>query len=166
MASITFNPIELSFHATIRSLSLTDLEAVEQIESQQAFAWSSALITSSLNDHHSMGLFVEDRLVGFAFFDLVLDELCLLNIVVDQNERKKGYAKQLLTTTLSHFGENGAKSCFLEVRVSNSTAIHFYQSLGFIECGKRKNYYPSDKGKEDALVYKADLPLNALNTTN
>lgn len=164
MSSLVFTPIQLSSNTFIRALSLTDLDAVEQIESQQAFAWSTQLITSSLHDHHSMGLFIEERLVGFAFFDLILDELCLLNIVVDPSCRKKGYAKQLITKALTHFSHNGATSCFLEVRASNTPAIYFYQGLGFVECGKRKNYYPSENGREDALVYQADLPLTNTDT--
>jgi ribosomal protein S18 acetylase RimI-like enzyme len=30
---------------------------------------------------------------------------------------------------------------FLEVRASNSRAISFYQDLGFVATGKRKDYY-------------------------
>jgi ribosomal-protein-alanine N-acetyltransferase len=41
---------------------------------------------------------------------------------------------------------------FLEVRPSNPNAIKLYQSLGFNEIGRRKDYYPARKGREDALV--------------
>ena len=38
----------------------------------------------------------------------------------------------------------------LEVRPSNQAAIALYQGFGFIEAGRRRNYY--DLPKEDALI--------------
>ena len=38
----------------------------------------------------------------------------------------------------------------LEVRVSNATAIHLYEKLGFHFVGIRKNFY--DSPKEDAMI--------------
>jgi ribosomal protein S18 acetylase RimI-like enzyme len=46
---------------------------------------------------------------------------------------------------------------FLEVRSSNKTAFHIYHRLGFNEIGIRKNYYPSEKGREDAIVLELEL---------
>ena len=41
---------------------------------------------------------------------------------------------------------------FLEVRVSNSQAVAFYQSMGFKAVGQRRDYYRTDDGREDAIV--------------
>ena len=38
----------------------------------------------------------------------------------------------------------------LEVRVSNASAIHLYEKLGFRAVGIRKNFY--DNPKEDAMI--------------
>jgi ribosomal-protein-alanine N-acetyltransferase len=46
---------------------------------------------------------------------------------------------------------------FLEVRPSNVVACDLYRSLGFNEIGVRRNYYPAQKGHEDALVMALDL---------
>jgi ribosomal-protein-alanine N-acetyltransferase len=49
-------------------------------------------------------------------------------------------------------------SIFLEVRASNKTAIHLYESMGFIEVSLRKKYYPHPKlGREDAILYAREL---------
>src|SRR5450830_1875528 len=46
----------------------------------------------------------------------------------------------------------------LEVRVSNLRALHVYKRYGFVEIGRRKNYYPVDQHtREDAIVMS--LPL-------
>ena len=52
-------------------------------------------------------------------------------------------------------GETGARGnqlsfLTLEVRPSNEAAIALYQSFGFEEVGRRRNYY--DLPKEDALI--------------
>jgi ribosomal-protein-alanine N-acetyltransferase len=51
-----------------------------------------------------------------------------------------------------------AAKIFLEVRESNSPAIQLYVKKGFDLISRRKNYYPADNGREDALimVYRYD----------
>ena len=44
------------------------------------------------------------------------------------------------------------QAVFLEVGVSNQPAIHLYQSTDFVKMGIRKGYYPSEEGREDALI--------------
>ena len=46
----------------------------------------------------------------------------------------------------------GADSAWLEVRESNQVALNLYQEVGFNEIDRRVNYYPTSKGKEDAII--------------
>ena len=46
---------------------------------------------------------------------------------------------------------------FLEVRPTNFRAIKLYISMGFNEIGKRRNYYPTKIGREDALILAKTL---------
>jgi [ribosomal protein S18]-alanine N-acetyltransferase len=46
---------------------------------------------------------------------------------------------------------------FLEVRPSNPRAIELYRDEGFNEIGLRPNYYPAEKGREDAIVMALEL---------
>ena len=50
-----------------------------------------------------------------------------------------------------------ADRVFLEVRPSNRSAIALYHSAGFNEIGKRPNYYPGPRAREDALVMAMEL---------
>ena len=50
-----------------------------------------------------------------------------------------------------------AERIFLEVRPSNAHAIRIYDRLGFNEIGKRPNYYPAKRGREDAVVMAMEL---------
>jgi RimJ/RimL family protein N-acetyltransferase len=54
--------------------------------------------------------------------------------------------------------QQGASSVYLEVRLSNISAIKLYEKLGFREIGRRSNYYPDSK--EDALVMMKDIEIN------
>jgi ribosomal-protein-alanine N-acetyltransferase len=53
--------------------------------------------------------------------------------------------------------EQGAARMWLEVRPSNEAARRLYKSLGFKQAGRRRAYYPEEKGREDALVLSRRL---------
>jgi ribosomal-protein-alanine N-acetyltransferase len=46
---------------------------------------------------------------------------------------------------------------FLEVRPSNPLAKALYESVGFVEIGRRPRYYPARDGREDAVVMVLEL---------
>jgi ribosomal-protein-alanine N-acetyltransferase len=46
--------------------------------------------------------------------------------------------------------DEGAVTSFLEVRESNAAAMKMYQKFGYVETGRRENYY-ADNG-EDAIL--------------
>jgi len=52
----------------------------------------------------------------------------------------------------------GVETVFLEVRESNPVAIRLYEGLGFNQVGTRRDYYPAEGGREDAIIMA--LPLS------
>ena len=49
--------------------------------------------------------------------------------------------------------KQGVSRLLLEVRAGNAAAIGLYRKYGFIETGRRKNYYPlPEGGYEDAIL--------------
>ena len=60
--------------------------------------------------------------------------------------------KDIKTFFISELYLNSIQQIWLEVRESNATAINLYDNAGFILVEQRVNYYPSKKGKEDALI--------------
>ncbi|RUO57314.1 ribosomal protein S18-alanine N-acetyltransferase [Pseudidiomarina insulisalsae] len=90
-------------------------------------------------------------LVGFYITHAVCDELTLMNIAVHPDWQQQGIGRELLEHLLA-----GARAehmtVWLEVRVSNTAAIHLYRRLGFHEVGRRPDYYPLKSGREDALI--------------
>ena len=64
--------------------------------------------------------------------------------------RRQGVASQLLDV-FRRFGEGqGLAFLTLEVRDSNQAARALYARHGFVEAGRRKNYYQHPK--EDAII--------------
>jgi len=98
---------------------------------------------------------------GFYFVQHVADEMTLLDIVVDPTQQGLGLGRVLLNCLIEQAGDKSVSSIFLEVRVSNFSAIALYLSCGFTEVGQRRDYYPNVAGgREDALIMALPLRLS------
>lgn len=163
---------------SISAMNVDDLQQILPIENAcYEFPWSEELIRNCLEvGYHALVLREADDIRAYAFASSAAGESHVLNICVDPAHRGQGYARTLLQQCIATVMVHGAKVMFLEVRESNSAAIALYESMGFVEIGRRDNYYrlkprntsKSRKGKvkktvarnrEDALVMSRDLTL-------
>jgi ribosomal protein S18 acetylase RimI-like enzyme len=79
----------------------------------------------------------------------------LLFIYTASANRGQGIANKLLNDLIKRAGAtDGIESLFLEVRVSNTSAIRLYEKSGFVRQSIRPRYYSNG---EDALVYRLTL---------
>lgn len=135
-------------------LAETHLESVYSIEIQaHTHPWTETMIrdvTSRGACHHV--LIDDDKVVGYFYAQNIIGEVTLLNIAVDPTLQGKGYGKQLIESFLALCEQRNAESAWLEVRESNTRAAHLYESAGFNEVDRRRNYYPTSEGKEDAII--------------
>jgi len=147
----------------IRKMVLEDLAEVMVIENQ-AFKhpWSTELLKRELTHDWSTILLAEEklpsggmRLLGFAIFWLVHDELHILNVATDMSQRRRGVGRAVMEAALARAREHKCTLATLEVRRSNEPALGLYRSMGFRPVGIRPNYYV-DEG-EDAIVMVLDL---------
>jgi ribosomal-protein-alanine N-acetyltransferase len=99
----------------------------------------------------------DGRLRGFVVYSLVLDEACIHNIAVDPEAQRGGLGGLLLAAALRQLRTDGACSCYLEVRASNTAAQALYEKHGFTRAGLRRNYYPAAAGREDAVLMSRPL---------
>jgi len=99
-------------------------------------------------------VFESDGLIlGYAGLHRILEEGHITNIAVHPSMRKKGIGKALLGELMRVAAEKGVTEFTLEVRESDEAAIKFYEEHGYVTEGKRKDYYPKEKGeREDALI--------------
>jgi [ribosomal protein S18]-alanine N-acetyltransferase len=148
---------ESSHEIDIKRMTKKDLRRVLEIESQSFSApWSRRLFEETLTFPLSYNFVarkrVDNRVVGYANFYLIRDEVQVLNIAVAPESRKKGYAARLLAYTIAFLANRGAREFFLEVRESNEGAMRLYERLGFGKIGRRKRYYTETD--EDAIVMR------------
>ncbi len=124
--------------------------------------WSEqqfALVCGTTGGYRETALVVEedDRLHGFVVFSQVLDEGSIHNIAVHPVHHRKGLGRLLLQAAVAELIRADARRCLLEVRRSNKAARRLYEGNGFALDGIRKNYYPKEGGREDALLMSREL---------
>ncbi|MCB1684920.1 MAG: ribosomal protein S18-alanine N-acetyltransferase [Pseudomonadales bacterium] len=140
-------------------MTADDLDAVVSNEfSAYAYPWTRGIFSDCLNEEQECWVgSVDGTLVGHLVITPGAGEAHLLNVCVRRESQGHGYGRTLTLHALDCARAAGADALFLEVRPSNLIAARLYESLGFVEVGLRKNYYPADKGREDARVMVLDL---------
>ncbi len=138
----------------IAPLSEQHLQAVWCIESTaHSHPWSKTLI----NDIQSRGacnhvLLKDNIVVGYFYAQNIAAEMTLLNIAIDPKVQGQGLGKVLMTHFLTLCQQQNVETVWLEVRESNHKARTLYESIGFNEVDRRRNYYPAANGREDAII--------------
>lgn len=137
-----------------------DIDEIVRLDSSAfEFPWSREDFEGSLRIGHSFLLLkdAQSHLLGVAVYMQIFEQSELLTIAVDPAYQGKGLGKLLLSEVLSRLSAQGAEVIFLEVRVSNVRALALYRGMGFEEISRRKGYYPSHDGREDAIVMQKFL---------
>lgn len=119
--------------------------------------WSENSVRSELSNPLSLWLVAEEggRVIGYVGSQSVPPEADVMNLAVAPDCRKKGIGRALMTALIAQLRSRGVTALFLEVRVGNLPARCLYQSLGFVEVGRRPKYYVNPI--EDALILRKEL---------
>ena len=145
---------ENRMHVRIVPMNGDHLDEVAELE-RICFSvpWSRNMLAEELDNLLSAFLVAlddNDRVVGYAGLQVVLDEGYITNVAVRPECRRQGIAARLLQVFLDFAKANRLAFLTLEVRASNYDAIALYGSRGFRSVGRRKNYY--EHPKEDAII--------------
>lgn len=142
---------------TYAPMVVADLDEVYTIEQAvYPHPWSRGNFIDSLSSGYSAWTLRDgDQLIGYFLLMTVLDEAHLLNVSVATSRQGQGLGRYLLDKVAACARGLGAQSVLLEVRPSNSRALAVYARYGFVEIGRRKNYYPAHDGlREEAIVMR------------
>ena len=147
----------------IRQFSREDLATVLLIQKStpQSAQWREGDYTALAEQPRGMILVAELEtmsppiVVGFAAFEMVLDEAELRNLAVHPAHQQRGLGRALLVEAHSRLLIAGARQLRLEIRTSNKPALKLYYSLGFQLQNLRKDYYHDPT--EDAYVLSLTL---------
>jgi [ribosomal protein S18]-alanine N-acetyltransferase len=136
----------------VRRLVYTDLPEVIAIE-RRVFPtpWSLAMFVLELSKQSGICLAAvcEGKLVGYLICSRYDTVWHVMNVAVDTAHQRRGLASAMLAELYDRVNDDDARFT-LEVRRSNTVAIHLYEREGFRAAGMRRRYY-QDNG-EDALV--------------
>ena len=139
---------------TVRRATIEDAKEIFAIE-MECFSvpWSlDSIETELLNEDKKIYYVVEDAngVVGYAGAWLVYDEGQITNIAIRPSARRQGFGAKLTSALIEECFKRGMHEIFLEVRISNLSALSLYRQLWFTVKGMRKNYY--SEPKEDAYI--------------
>ena len=145
---------QLKPNIALRPMRVTDLDAVTAIEPTiYSHPWTRGNFSDSLASGYSAWVMEEQgQIIGYALMMRVLDEAHLLNLSVAKSHQRRGLGRYLLQHMMMQAQRYNASNMFLEVRVSNVSAIQLYERLGFCEMAIRRGYYPAHHGREDAML--------------
>ena len=138
-------------------MTLEHVPQVAQLE-KECFRdpWSEKSIAGELNNPLSLWIVAVDGLqvVGYVGSQSVMGEADMMNIAVSSQHRQKGIAQNLVRRLIEALLSKEVYSLTLEVRASNEPAKALYSKLGFLQVGRRPNYYRNPK--EDALILRKE----------
>ena len=143
----------------VRLMCEEDLEQVAAIELQgYEYPWTLAIFRDCLRAGYQCWVLSHAvEVIGYGILTVAAGEAHVLNVCVANTQQGSGNGTRLMRRLIDLARWHRAQRIFLEVRPSNARAVKLYHHLGFNEIGKRPNYYPAKRGREDAIVMAMEL---------
>jgi len=142
--------------APMREDDLAEVMAIEKTNSTHP--WSQGNFADSLRAGYDCWTYrINGELAGYFILMAAADEAHLLNLSIAARHQRRGHGSALLREATALARRRGAHNVFLEVRPSNRAAQDLYTRFGFRRIAVRRDYYPAEFGREDALVFSLVL---------
>ena len=134
------------------------LDKIALLEQQNFSApWTKDMLRRAFADREKVffAAVCDGELAGYIGAQLIVDELDIFNVCVDEAFRRRGIGELLVRALKNAAAGLDAYRITLEVRAGNTPAISLYEKLGFVQVGRRKNYYQNPR--EDAILMDCSL---------
>jgi [ribosomal protein S18]-alanine N-acetyltransferase len=143
----------------LRPMRESDLATVMRIEVRAYdYPWTYGIFQDCLRYGYCCWVFERDGCVdGYGIMSIAAGEAHILNLCVRPEVRRHGLGRKILNFLVDLARRHDADTVLLEVRPSNRAAVSLYHQLGFNEVGTRRNYYPAENGREDAMILAKTL---------
>lgn len=138
----------------LRKMEEKDIDYIVEIE-KEAFTtpWSKEAFRIEI-DENNLAYYVvaevDGKAVAYGGIWLIINEGHITNIAVKKEYKGKGIGNKIVEALIYHCVKLGIDNMTLEVRASNHVAIGLYEKYGFLDYGRRPNYYADDG--EDAII--------------
>ena len=148
-------------YPVVRPMRQDDLDQVVAIEIvAYEYPWTLGIFRDCLRAGYECWVLVlRNEVIGYAVLSVAAAEAHLLNVCIARKHQGGGHGARLVRRMIDLARWHHAQRMFLEVRPSNTRAITLYDRIGFNEIGRRPNYYPAKRGREDAIVMAIELHL-------
>ena len=138
----------------ILTMKKEHIEQVLEIEKLSfSIQWSEEAFTTEVT-HNQLARYLvvieDNKVIGYGGMWFILGEAHITNIAIHPEYRGRGRGRQLIEALIKMAAQENIFDITLEVRISNTSAINLYKSLGFEAVGIRKEFYYDNK--EDALI--------------
>jgi ribosomal-protein-alanine N-acetyltransferase len=146
----------------IRSATAEDIPAILAIErnAEHAAHWPQDRYREMFESEDSQRLILiiegGGTVQGFVIGQALDQECEIENLVVAADARRRGLGSKLLQGLIDAANHMGVTAFFLEVRESNLAARALYNRAGFVENGRRKQYYREPE--EDGILFTFRMP--------
>jgi ribosomal-protein-alanine N-acetyltransferase len=141
---------------SLRLARAEDLPSILQIEhnSHSAAHWPERDYQQAIAQAERLVLVAEkaSELLGFLVASTATKEWELENIAVAPAVRRRGVGRALMLALIVSARQAKAAEIRQEIRASNTVAQQLGQSVGFVQEGRRRDYYCDPT--EDALLFK------------
>ena len=145
-------------HMDIKPMTVRHIPAIAALE-RRCFStpWSEAALTEELNN--PLAVFrvamAGDIVVGYTGMHHILEDGFITNVAVHPDCRRQRIGAALLDALIGYGREHDLSRLTLEVRESNKAAKALYEKTGFVQEGKRPDFYQHPA--EDAMIYSLFL---------
>lgn len=138
----------------IREMIVDDIDVVQNIDSISfSDPWKRFIFEFELQENASAYYWVceiDGEVIAYCGAWFVDDRGTITSIAVLPEYRNSGVGRRLMQEMLAHCRLAEITEFLLEVRVSNETAIAFYEKLGFTKKSIKENFY--EDNNEDAFL--------------
>ncbi len=143
---------------TCRNIAAYEGKICEFAELWSEDFWQGREVVKTLNSESAVLLVLSDihgKWLGILLLQIMPPLSDLLYIYVAPSARGNGFSRKLLTAGITFLkGVIGIERLLLEVKPNNHAALRLYETIGFVQLGRRARYYQSG---EDALLYAYEL---------
>lgn len=137
-----------------RKMTAEDVPFISRLEEETfSMPWSADSFLEMIGKEDARYYVAEEdgRLLGGCGVLMIAGEGNITNVAIAPEARNRGIGTALLRHLMAEGDREGLTAYTLEVRVSNTAAIHVYEKLGFVSAGVRPGFY--EKPVEDALIF-------------
>ena len=100
-----------------------------------------------------LNYYKDDEIIGYLDYSLIYDRIEIDNFFVEEQQRRQGIGKKLLSYLVVIGINNHVVNITLEVRKNKEIARNLYKKFGFREVALRRFYY----GDEDGILMEKQV---------